>query len=634
MTNSEFLSAVYGELKNTYGWTTSFRSDPGEADVSAWAGQAWKGTPAQLSLIDKRTGDNNFFCVAEMQADVRPKRSKDTFVRLSVLLADDADPDQLLGQPSYIFETSPGNYQIGILLDPEDAETRDRDLIDRVLQHMVAHNMIKADASGNNLVRYGRLPVGSNTKKRSTGTFSLRSLKCDLTHKYSLEDAAAMFGLDLATVRGAPAKPKSDIPKSTSIDHVESFKNLVNPDPAQRSYHDSLLKLSASMVAAGTHPGAVVNLLRSLMLAVKPEDEHEFNRWEQRFGHDLIRMVSTAEKFAPPPRETEPSQFSYKFAELLEATRNIKWLVKGLVPDDSMGMIFGASGTFKSFIALDMAMHIATGADWANKRTKTGPVYYVAAEGGAGIAKRIQAWHEIHGLAEPIDNITICTRPVLLSDENEIKLLRNDIEAMSEKPRLVVIDTLAQTFTGDENSSSDIGDYIRLINSEIRAPFGCSVIIIHHTGHAASERPRGSSAITANLDFILGVFRPDPQAMTARLMVSKQKDGDKAPDALFNLERFVLGRDEDGDELSSLVAKYSDITENALEGFKGTKYTPIIMKHLSEGVATADELVIMAQEIVQEDKAVVRQGIRRGLTALSRAGMINERAGIWGLAKT
>jgi len=116
--------------------------------------------------------------------------------------------------------------------------------------------------------------------------------------------------------------------------------------------------------------------------------------------------------------------------------------------------------------------------------------------------------------------------------------------------------------------------------------------------------------------------------------VSKQKDGDKAPDALFKLERFVLGRDEDGDELSSLVAKYSDITENALEGFKGTKYTPIIMKHLSEGVATADELVIMAQEIVQEDKAVVRQGIRRGLTALSRAGMINERAGIWGLAKT
>ena len=228
-------------------------------------------------------------------------------MRLSVLLADDADPEQLLGQPSYIIETSPQNYQIGILLDPSDPDTRDRDLIDRLLQRMVAENMLKADASGNNLVRYGRLPLGSNTKKRSSGTFSVSTHKCDLNYTYSLDEAAAMFGLSLDTVRAAPVKSKSEVAKSKSIDHVESFKNLINPDPSQRSYHDSLLKLSAAFVAAGTHPGAVVNLLRSMMLAVKPEDAHELNRWEQRFGQDLVRMVSTAEKFSPPPRESEPT---------------------------------------------------------------------------------------------------------------------------------------------------------------------------------------------------------------------------------------------------------------------------------------------------------------------------------------
>jgi hypothetical protein len=212
-------------------------------------------------------------------------------------------------------------------------------------------------------------------------------------------------------------------------------------------------------------------------------------------------------------------------------------------------------------------------------------------------------------------------------------LLVAQIEALEVKPRLVVIDTLAQTFSGDENSSSDIGDYIRLINSEIRARFSCSVIIVHHTGHAASERPRGSSAIMANLDFVLGVFRPDPKALRAILTTAKQKDGDRAKDLSFTLERLVLGQDEDGDELSSLVAKYVDVTENALESFRGTKYTPIIIKHLEDGVATTEELVLEAEKTIDEDRVVVRQGIRRGLEVLSKANLVNERNGIWKLLK-
>jgi hypothetical protein len=296
-------------------------------------------------------------------------------------------------------------------------------------------------------------------------------------------------------------------------------------------------------------------------------------------------------------------------------------------------MIFGASQTFKSFIGLDLAMHLVTGVDWTGRRTKGGPAYYVAAEGGSGIARRIDAWQKTNGLAEDVSGLQICTRPFLLTDPGDVALLVADIEALAVKPRLVVIDTLAQTFSGDENSSSDIGDYIRLINSEIRARFGCSVIIVHHTGHAASERPRGSSAIMANLDFVLGVFRPDPKALRAILTTAKQKDGDRAKDLSFTLERLVLGEDEDGDELSSLVAKYVDVAENALESFRGTKYTPIIIKHLEDGVATTDELVLEAERIIDEDRVVVRQGVRRGLDVLTKANLVNERGGIWKLLK-
>jgi hypothetical protein len=71
----------------------------------------------------------------------------------------------------------------------------------------------------------------------------------------------------------------------------------------------------------------------------------------------------------------------------------VPWLVKHVVPADSIGVIYGGSGTFKSFIAIDLAMHIAHGMEWLGKKTKKGPVLIIAAEGGAGLWRRIVAWH-------------------------------------------------------------------------------------------------------------------------------------------------------------------------------------------------------------------------------------------------
>jgi hypothetical protein len=129
---------------------------------------------------------------------------------------------------------------------------------------------------------------------------------------------------------------------------------------------------------------------------------------------------------------------------------------------------------------------------------------------------------------------------------------------------LVYVDTLSQTFAGDENSATDIAGYLRQLNAGIRARFNCTVIVIHHSGHAATERPRGSSAITANVDFMLGAYRPDAGALLARLDFIKQKDGDRLGSQGFELRRVVLGQDEDGEEFSSLVACWSDVAQRVL----------------------------------------------------------------------
>jgi hypothetical protein len=68
MRNSEFLSAIYGRLRDDYGWTTSFASDPGEAPPSVWLGSSWSGSESQKIVINKRGEDNNYYCVSVMLA--------------------------------------------------------------------------------------------------------------------------------------------------------------------------------------------------------------------------------------------------------------------------------------------------------------------------------------------------------------------------------------------------------------------------------------------------------------------------------------------------------------------------------------------------------------------------------------
>ena len=637
MRNSEFLSAIYGRLRDDYGWTTSFASDPSEAPPSAWLGSSWAGTESQKVVINKRGEDNNYYSVSVMHSRGGDKRrSKECFGRLAVLLADDVNPAglrDLVGSYSYALETSKENYQVGVMLDPADPDTQNALLIDAVLRAMGASGHVKADSSGNNPVRYARLPVGTNTKNRESGYWTTRMLYSKLDEVYFLADAVKTFGLDLDVIKSGLAAPKPK-PDGTG-DAVDLFKAIINPNLDERSYHDPLMKLSASLIASGLKQGATVNVLRSIMLASKPEEEGpDLDRWRERFGPDLVRMVQGAEKYKPKPEEPLNVAGYWKtIPELGESTKNIRWLVKNVIPADSMGMIFGASGTFKSFLALDLCLSVANGKAWTGRKTDFGAVGYMAAEGGAGIYKRIVAWQN---KIPPPSRFHVCTVPLLLSAKEEVAALRQSIINLPEIPKLIVIDTLSQTFAGDENSSSDIASYLRMINSEIREPFGATVLVVHHSGHSASERPRGSSAITANVDFLLGCFRSNPESLNARLEVTKQKDGDKVKGLYFDLERRVIGKDEENEEISSLVAVYHDAVASIRSNAVGSKYDVLIMQMLNDangGQVMEEKIRQAAVGISGGSRDNASRGIRRSLKELAAALRIREGvAGTWMLA--
>ena len=271
----------------------------------------------------------------------------------------------------------------------------------------------------------------------------------------------------------------------------------------------------------------------------------------------------------------------YSIAELEVLAKNSRWLIKGLIPEDALGMFFGASGTYKSFIAIDAALHVAHGLNWCGARTQRGLVLFIAAEGGGGIHRRIVAWHNEHELALT-DNIMFCSKSLIFSNEHDVVRLKDAIDLLPQKPSLIIIDTLSQTFEGEENSSADTSAYIRNINLHLRAPYGCSVIIIHHTGHSATERPRGSSALTANLDFVYGIYAPTEDGLVARFSSIKMKDSEPQPDQHFALKRMVLWKDEDGDDVTTLVANRCDAA--SIEAYKARKPDELVMEQIQYAI--------------------------------------------------
>lgn len=238
--------------------------------------------------------------------------------------------------------------------------------------------------------------------------------------------------------------------------------------------------------------------------------------------------------------------------QLRAQSKDTAWLVKGVIPADAIGVLFGGSGTFKSFIALDMALHVAHGLPWLGRKTRQGTVLVIAAEGGAGLWRRIVAWHREHRLQW--DHAPVYVLPVGVDLETDSARVQDAVAALGIRPDLVVIDTLSQTFGGEENSATEIASYLRELGLWFRSSWLASVVVVHHTGHQATERPRGSSAIRSNVDFMFGCFR-DEKEMLATVECVKQKDGELMESTSFTLKVIDLAVDEDGDPIRSLVAR-------------------------------------------------------------------------------
>jgi DNA replication protein DnaC len=272
-----------------------------------------------------------------------------------------------------------------------------------------------------------------------------------------------------------------------------------------------------------------------------------------------------------------------------------KWLIEGVIGAKDLVMIYGASESGKTAIAIDMLFAVALEKPWANRypvnRTNDSKrlrVAYCGGEGQSGLASRFliaaDKW-KVDLQEKNLPDITIymdvpqlfvqsAKGGVRTEDRNvatfakTLENNRDDTEILDTNPieeenklDLIVIDTLHSASVGvEENSAKDIGVVLDSLY-ELRSLLGCTVVLVHHTGkkHTGKQDERGSSALRAAMDTIIKVSNHT-------ISCDKSKDSEKFQSVSFKKEKVVIN------QRKSFVVKWSEpATESLSEEDKDSK---------------------------------------------------------------
>lgn len=215
-----------------------------------------------------------------------------------------------------------------------------------------------------------------------------------------------------------------------------------------------------------------------------------------------MRIYSTAEMMALPPP---------------------KWLVDQIIPAGGLVGLYGPPGVMKSFVAADLALSVAAGGLWQGHPVSAGFPLYVCAEGSAGMGKRIKGWLMYRGLKPSQAPAAWLTESVpVYTDSDGMARVIERIEEAEIVPDLIIIDTLARCFDGDENQQADMGRFVAGVD-RLRKEFDATVIVVHHT-RLDGDRERGNTAFRGAADTMLSLSNKKGKLILA---CNKQKDAEE-----------------------------------------------------------------------------------------------------------
>jgi AAA domain len=281
------------------------------------------------------------------------------------------------------------------------------------------------------------------------------------------------------------------------------------------------------------------------------------------------------------------------------------WLIKNILPEAGAGLISGQWGTYKTTVALDLAVSVMTGTPFAKRYAvkRPGGVAYFALEGIGGLASRLTAIAHTHDSAGALPFAYRGDCPALTAADALDKLTIM-IEAATRQIQdrfnvatvLVFIDTVVTaagyTKSGDDNDAA-VAQRIMSVLSGLSQRTGALAVGIDHFGKITETGTRGSSAKEGHADAVLALLADRELAGTitnTRLAVRKLRDGFSGLELPFTPKTLEIGTDADGDPITRVIIDWTTATEERPSDKAWSKslrlLRRIIMNSLVDGIDT------------------------------------------------
>lgn len=606
VSNKQFLRAVFsGAPSNLGAFVTHFKTDPSTKDQSR-PDSRWRGHFMEISSCPDYLNENAYFSVAlfELNAKRQIQYSKGMYL----VCLDDAT--ELSIEPSWKLETSSGNFQLGFILDKPII---DQEVATRLLENITTNSQkLKVDKSGNNIVRWIRLPVGINTKDGQN--FKHRLIDFEPSRRYTLDQIIAALELNRNYILfGIPNQNKPILGPINGFDTfgmaVDSSE-LIAQIKSGEHFHEPMLKLTAHYVAKGLSSREVLLACENIMLSI-PEADRRLN-WKNDFA-DLRHLIEGADKkFGNGKEEIKPTfeeleQMFPKVQINAEVPRAPNFVIDGLLTDEIFS-IAGAPGSGKSSMLFQLAMaaaHLCPD-EYELKPLLRRKVVYLTEDSrqAEDILYGMTHWGGVKASQEEIDKwLTVIevhrVKPEILGSVIEWKAEQDTVYQEGQNgrsvrvPPLIVFDTAAATFDlENESDNSEVSGAISKVKQ------ACSVTkvplwIIAHTpkiqrNDIKNLSVRGAGAWTGDVNGTAYVFKDD--------------------DGKSNQRYLSLGKTRFEPEFTEIefdTQTHSTIAEHELGHFVEKRYRVGLSKKSSEEVRMQKKIAKAEGQVVERENQIL-----------------------------
>lgn len=451
-----------------------------------------------------KAGYDLYWCPSILEKN---RRVKDSISKMSVLYADldEVNPNNIPAnlRPSVAWASSPNRYAAVWFLD-KALPAEEAELLNKSLTYFIG-----ADKGGWDLTQVLRIPGTRNFKYEGNPPGKL------LWREDTILDTS---GIPILPEEKEPAQIDEELIVDSSPERLlslistvkdklkpKTLSMLISSDDEIMLYDRSekLWELECQLIEQGVSPQKALELV-----ACSNWNKYRGRRDEmRRLQSEIDKVLShTAKPTADPAIPTVEKKWT-SYSDLMSSEIDQPgWMIEGVWQKTSHGMIAGEPKTYKSVIATDMAVSVASGKPFLGKFPvrHQGPVMYVQEENSPWLVKdRVKKISFSRGAMNGSATMFGSQLTVEMPDDLPLYFLNNmgfdftneeDRQFMEKSiqeihPVLIIFDPLYLMLGDkDENSSKDIRPVLNWLLS-LRYKYSTSVIVLHHWNKAGkSER--------------------------------------------------------------------------------------------------------------------------------------------------